>query len=800
MSDTSSHRYKFVVIGLVACSTLIHEILLTRVCALRLYHHFTFLVISNCLLGMGASGTLLSIYQERWKLDERRTLAWFIIGYALCLVVTYAFLLTYQIPVGLDLGKSAHLQRFVIFNLAGAVPFFFGGAVIGMLLSFNPARVNRLYATDLVGAGIGCIACPALLPLVGAGGVFIVTLLLATAALVAVAYQRFRGMALGIGAVVGAILLWQAPSFDQRFPVPAKGFIDVARAIEAEVTDDFVPYSVWTANSRIDLTSPPAGTENGMFGRGHKTEGLPPHPEFKGISQDATAGTVVINFSDHPEGLGLIRRSTYSAAVNLKKNPRVFIIGLGGGNDVWAAKHAGAARVKAVELNWPIVDIHQRVMRQYSRGFVEDPNVEIVVDEGRSALMRETERYDVIQMSGVDTWTALASGAYVLAENYLYTKEALTLMYERLEDGGILQVTRFSETMEALRMLSNMHAALESLGRTGLQQSFMALASEDKVMALLFKKGIFTIEEQRAFLSFAAEAGLRVVYVPMFTNDDPIWTFLHTGDKAEAIANFPRDISPTTDDRPYFFNYTKWNDPFATSDSAGDLPSLSQGNPFFILTQFIISLVLSAVLIVLPLVRRGGLPRRGSLSYLTYFAGLGLGFIFVEIAAMQKLTLFLGQPVYSLTVTLFSLLVFTGLGSLFFAGRLPTDGRGLWKIPVALIAYVASFATLTPFIVDSFIALALPARVLITVVLLAPAGLLLGVPFAFGLRVLADKNPRLLPWAWAVNGCFSVVGSILTVVISMNAGFNAVLFVAAIVYAGAFAALSRELRREPATP
>lgn len=799
MSDSTKVRYQYVAIGLVACSTLIHEILLTRVCALRVYHHFTFLIISNCLLGMGASGTLLSIYQDRWKQDQRGYLMKFIAGYAVSLIATYTFLLNFHIPANLDLANTAHLGRFVVFNLVGAVPFFFGGTVIGMLLTFNSDRVNRLYGTDLVGAGLGCIACPTLLPFIGAGGVFVVTVLLATIALAVVAHERFKRASILAGAVVSGVLLWQLPTLDARFPVPAKGYVDLLHAMESAARSDFKPYSVWTANSRIDLMTPPADTEGGMFGRGKNREGLPKHPEFKGIAQDATAGTVVINWSDNPDALELLRRTTYSAAVSLKQNPSVFIIGLGGGNDVWAAKTAGARSVKAVELNWPIVDIHKKVMRQYSRGIVEDPNIELVVDEGRSALMRETERYDVIQMSGVDTWTALASGAYVLAENYLYTKEALSLMYERLEEGGILQVTRFSETMEALRMLSNMHAALESLGRTGLERSVMALASEDKIMAMLLKKGELTLEEQRSFVKFAAVAGLRVVYVPMFANDDPLWKFLHAPDKQEVIRNFPKNITPTSDDRPYFFNYSKWSDPLGTRGASTELPSLSQGNPFFILTQLGLSIILSFALIVFPLLRKKSLPRRGSSSYLLYFSGLGLGFILVEIAAMQKLTLFLGQPVYSLTVTLFSLLVFTGVGSLMFAGRMPTAGKGLWKIPVALVAYVAAFAALSPVIVSSFITLPLAARILITVVLLAPAGLLLGIPFAFGLRVLAERSPKLIPWAWAVNGCFSVIGSILTVVISMNTGFNAVLFVGAAVYVAAFAALSRELNKAPAT-
>jgi hypothetical protein len=790
--------YKYAAIGLISCSMLMHEILLTRICGLRLYFHFAFLVISNCLLGLGASGTVLTLYQDQWKGEERRQLGRFGVAYLVTLVASYVFLLEYPVPAELDLGTLPHLLTFTAYNLGGAVPFFFGGLVVGMLLTFNPVEVDRLYAVDLVGAGIGCATCPLLLPLVGAGGVFVVSALLGLVAIVVVLAERHGRRALLIGGLLAAAGLSVLPILDQEYPVPSKGYIDFIRAIEAAKgkTD---PYSVWTANSRIDLLTPPDTSRSATFGRGTNEKGLPPHPEFRGIAQDASAGTVLVNFSDHPESLALLGRTTYSAAFRLKERPQVFIIGLGGGNDAWAAKVNGASHVKAVELNWPIVEIHREVMHEFSRVLVDDPSVEIVVGEGRSELMRDDRKYDVIQMSGVDTWTALASGAYVLAENYLYTREAIALMYDHLAVDGILQITRFAETMEALRLTSNIHAALESKGVRRLAPSIMAVAAPDKVLAVLVKKGVFSEAEERSFVDWTKLAGLDVWFSPRSKGHPHLTTFILSNDKARLIRDFPRDISPTTDDQPYFFSFTRWDQVFESKDLATELPSVSQGNPFFILTQLLVSGLLSVGLIFLPLARRTTIPKKGAYGFLGYFASLGLGFIFIEIAAMQKLTLFLGQPVYSITVTLFCLLVFTGLGSLFFARRIPVDGSRVWLIPGAVVASVALFVLVTPWMVKELIGLSLFARVCVVALLLAPIGLSLGVPFAFGIRAVSRTNPELLPWAWAINGCFSVCGSILTVVISMNFGFQVVLWTACAVYALGFAALAAT-RRGTAMP
>jgi hypothetical protein len=781
-------RSHFLAIACVSCAMLMHEVLLTRICALRLQFHFAFLVISNCLLGLGAAGSVLSAHRERVFAAPAKWLSRLSLGFLVALVATYLLLVKLPLPGEAQLSNPAHIAALSAFSLIGAVPLFFAGAVIGLLLSWFTRDADRLYASDLLGAGVGCIACPALLPLVGAGGVFVASALLAIVACLCVLDRATEGRARSTCSALLVVALLALPFFDRVLPVPSKPLSDI---VLRDLSPDRIR-SVWTANSRIDLYHPPK-CDAPLYMRGVRA--LVPKPkECAEIAQDATAATTISNFSEEPSALEYLRRSMYSAAYRLKDKPSVLVIGMGGGNDVWSAKANGARSIKAIELNWPIVDIHKRVLQRFSKTLIDDPSVKVVVDEGRSALMRDKNTYDVVQMTGIDTWTALASGGYVMAENYLYTREAIVSMYEHLKPGGIMQISRFAQAMEATRLLSNIDSALRSLGVKSIERSVMATATPDLMMSLQIKKGEFTVLEQMSMMKFADDNGIFVVYLPDRPLPGFIDDFVRAPDKQKAIDAFPEDISPTTDDRPYFFNFTKWRHPIESIRHIGDVPAISQGNPFFLLSQLLLSVVLSAALIIWPLTRQAQKPGRGALRLLAYFSALGIGFISVEVALLQKLTLLLGQPVYSLTVTLFSLLIFTGLGSLYVAPRFAPGTRSIWLIPAGIAIYLALFNLGSGAVVSAAIGAALPWRIAVTVLMLAPLGLLLGVPFAYGLRVANEYDPQLIPWAWAINGCLSVVGSILTVVISMNFGFSVVLWSASVVYVLGFACLIPLLR------
>ncbi len=780
--------FSLAVIGLVSCSMLTYEILLTRISALRLLFHFGFLIISNALLGIGASGTLISICQETWKERPRFWIALFSFLYLVSLVLTYAFLLTFQIGYTLQLWRFADFSRFFTYNLVAALPFFFGGTVVGTILTFNAEQVNTVYFFDLAGAGLGCLLCPFLLSKYGAGGCFVLLALLALMATVVAVPPKRKKAVVTAGIVVGVLGIWLLPTFDKQFPVPGKDLLDFTDKVRMPIAR--VPdFSQWSSNSRVDLV-PVADKDRFIFGRGNKTAGLPPIPEEKIILQDGSAGTFILNFSEHPECLKIIERSMFSVSMQLKERPRVFVLGVGGGNDLWAAEIHEASAVKGVELNQSVLDVHRKVLPTYSRTLLDDPRIHLVCAEGRNALTADTDTYDIIQMTGLDTWTALVSGAYVLAENYLYTREAIESMYARLAEGGILQISRIPGPSESLRLVSNIYSAFEAEGIPNFSDSIICIRNPH-VIAVLVKKGLFTADEVNRTARFVREVGLEPVYLPGRSFGTLVETFIRTKDKHAFIRQCKTDISPTTDDRPYFFFFNKWRNPLSSTRNMRDIEPAYPMSTSFILWQLGVSAMLSVAFIVLPLVvfERKGIRRTRFKRFLVYFAGLGFGFIAVEIVAMQKLTLFLGHPLYSITVTLFSVLVFAGLGSLVSVRWFHPPDRRVWLVPLGLALLLVLFIFLSPRLVSSCIGLPLPARIAITVGVLAPISLLLGVPFAYGIRLLNRWNPSLIPWAWAVNGCCTVIGSILTVILSMNFGFNAVMLVAILTYQVAFAVL-----------
>jgi len=581
------------------------------------------------------------------------------------------------------------------------------------------------------------------------------------------------------------------PSVDKWFPVSVKKGIMLTQKRGLDLKKNLI-YSRWSASSRVDLVEV-EDKKRYVYGLGSR--GVAPKilPKQKYILQDGSAGTFVTDFSRNPESAEILNSSLYSLALKLKERPRVFVIGVGGGHDIWASKINGASYTKGIELNKQILDMHHSVLYDYSKEIVDDLRIDLLNDEGRSALIRDSGKYDIIQMSGIDTWTSLASGAYVLAENYLYTVEAIRSMYNHLNDDGIISISRFAKEMETLRILSNVYEAIKDFGKAPFDRSVACLYNGVFIMTTLVKKGEFTDEELDKLNTIAAENGFFIYYLPNKTLNNTVEKFVRCADKDKFIQSFPRDISPTPDDRPYFFNFTRWNNIFDSRKYLNEKSSVSQGNPLFILGQLVFSTFLALFFIILPVFffKQKGLDRTHMIRFLIYFAALGLGFIFIEISVMQKLVLFLGHPIYSITVTLFSMLVFTGIGSLCSERWFKSFTQRAWLVPLGLATLLGLFILFSPEMVQAWIVWPRAARIMVTIAILAPISLLLGIPFAYGIRLLNQFNPTLIPWAWAINGCLSVIGSVLTVVISMNFGFNMVLILSILIYFAGFAAIQR---------
>jgi predicted membrane-bound spermidine synthase len=779
-------------VAIVSATLLMTELALTRIFSVVMYYHFAFLAISIALFGLSASGVFA--YVARRRLDRYGTsglLAAQAVIYAAATVVALFALV--RLRVGLNYTPQNLRLMLTIYALA-ALPFFTGGLVITLAISRFASRINSVYAADLTGAAAGCLVLIPLLDRLGAPGVVL--------------------SAVG-GALVAAVLFASA---DHRRRFAAAGALIMVALIAGQVsgvtvfdvndtkghTKDHVLFSKWNSFSRIGVYE----RTHGDWSLSYTYKGALPDTRYMDI--DSAASTPILKLDPALATVQYLRYELTAFAYNLKEklSPAsgfsALVIGPGGGRDLVSALVFGARHIDGVEIN-PIIanDVMRGQFREYSGGIYTHPRVRIIIDDGRSFVRRTPDHYDVIQASLVDTWAATAAGAYTLTENTLYTVEAFNDYLDHLTDDGVLTITRW--VMDGLRLVSLAQAACESRGWNAADR--LAIVQQDRVATFLLKKSPFTGREVAQLRDTANRLGFRVLYAPGVDGSAPIVApeetvdDTNTGNYARLITTTNRpaflarsyeDLSPTTDDRPFYFHTTKIENQFHTAFGR----SMLFGNGLSaLMTLMMISVALVVAFVLAPLAIASRSLPRGWFAWLAYFGALGAGFMLIEVSILQRFVLLLGHPVYSLTVTLFSLLLGTGMGAA-WSRRL--DEAALARsasIALALIAAVGILvvSVLTPLIAWA-IPFARPIRIAIAVGTLVPIGMLLGVPMPTGLRLLQARAPQMVAWAWGINGALSVLGATVAIFIAMNWGFRITLFTASATYLLGLAALASAAR------
>ena len=759
-------------VGCVAGSILMIELALTRIFSVTMYYHFAFLAISIALFGLSASGVY--VYVARRALSRHSTatvLTVHALLFAAATVLALAALV--RIRVGLNYSPENLAKMIAIYTLA-ALPFFTGGAVISLAITRLRGHVNVVYGADLIGAAIGCLVLLPLLNGFGAPGVVLLAAVLGGAAALlfspATVIPRTAVLAALAVGIPGSLQFLGSAPFD----------VSNTKGHDA----DTVLFSKWNSFSRVAVYD----RSHGDWSLSSTYKGRLPETRFMDI--DSAASTPIVRFDGDLTKVEYLKYELTGLAYRLlapgeKKGSDPFsalVIGPGGGRDLLTALVFGAGRVDGVEVN-PIIanDVMLGQFRDFSGSIYEDPKVRVVVDDGRSFIRRSTERYDVIQASLVDTWAATAAGAYTLTENTLYTKEAFEDYYDHLTDRGMLTITRW--VFDGLRLVSLAQAACETRGCSPADH--LAIVQQDRVATFLFKKNPFTSDDAARLRSTAHELGFTVLYAPGQTDATNDYAKLILAPDRQAFYDsYHHDVAPTTDNRPFFFHTTKIRDQFQTAFGR----SMLFGNGLSaLMTLMAISVTFVGLFVVGPLVLSGN-ELRGSHwpRWLAYFGMLGAGFMLIEVALLQRFVLLLGHPVYSLTVTLFSVLLGTGIGSL-ISRRIP-DTRLVPTIRLVLLGIVGvailGIVALPP-IIRMAISASHTARVALTVILIAPAGVLMGMPLPAGIRLLSAGGGALVPWAWGMNGALSVIGATLAVFIAMNWGFSVTLTTGAAVYLAA---------------
>ena len=773
-------------VGLSTFSTIAVEIMLTRIYSVTMYYHFAFMVIALALLGLAIAGVAVYLLPSVFR---RERAAWlcglFILLFALSSAgALYAAL---QSPISLNRWQD-DLGRLIIVYVAAGVPFLMSGFAVTIAIASARDAIGRVYAYDLVGAGIGCMCVVALLSALGAPGAILLMCALGAVASAVFALSHGatgttragRYLAITAGAVaVVFVVLALTESSAHRF--------GNARNPGKFLGNREVLFERWNAFSQITVA--PAGAD-----------------DHRWIFIDADAATRMWSGTIADQGYEAPRRipevRVASLAYAIRNQGTALIIGPGGGTDVISALYHGAPRVVGVEIN-PIItdDIMRGAFAEYTGHLYEDPRVHIVADEGRSYIRRSGERYATIQATLVDTWAASSSGAFTLSENNIYTVEAFTEFLDRLEPDGVLTFTRWYDPgapKEFLRLVAIGRAGLEAMGVPAHEVAghFFLAADSERRATMLVNRAPFTPAETLALARKAKEGKLTILYTPHPVADEHrgihaeaalVAAFLRADSADAFLGELPYDVSAPTDDRPFFFYTLLPGELFAMLANPAGVP-LNNLGVIILLVLLLLSIGATVLFVLVPLValRRDALreERGAKLRVLGYFLCLGLGFILVEIGLMQQFVLFLGHPVYSLAVVLASLLIASGVGSALSqrgSERWGTRGLVVRSVAALCVLLVVYAVVLTP-LFHALLGLPLVARIAIAGAFIAVPGLLMGILLPSGVRTADALGAAVVPWAWGLNGAASVVGSIMATFVSMNLGFTMALIAGMLAY------------------
>ena len=777
-SDVNGASWPQIYLGVIftTMATLVLELSLTRIFSVVFYYHFAFLAISLALFGLGAGGVFSYVVAARAgnffvKLGTLAALN------AIAVVVSLVFVI--------GQGGQAGVFTFGLIYFASALPFFFSGTIVSLAVSETIQRVDRVYFFDLLGAAIGCFA---LLPFLNSlGGPNTV---LAAAVLFAVSSAVWFNCAVSkrgrAAAVVLALALVSLIAYNGRWRV-----IDIHYAKNQKIPQEI--FSKWNVISRIGITK-------GLL-----------------IVIDADASTGISQFDfDHlqdRERHELLSEGPGFPYV-IRPGAKTMIIGPGGGWDVARSMASGSKDITAVEIN-PIIanTIMREKFPQFSHGLYLRPEVHVHVEDGRSFVRRSTDKYQVLQATLVDTWASTAAGAFALSENNLYTTDAVRDYLTHLTDDGLLAFTRwgFQPPRESLRLLSLAYAAFQEIGEPDLASHVIILrqnpenlggwGSQDTVM--IFRKPI-SPEDLARLKAGLVNSKVDLIYAPGEPVQNAFADFLRSPDKQQFWDNYAFDVSPVSDDRPFFFYTVQPRDLLHFWEHHEDSADYKINRAVPLLFGLVaISILATGVILALPpLLLKARLPvEKGLRSFLWYFVCLGAGYIMIQVAFIQKFILLLGHPTYALTVIIFSMLISSGLGSYYsrrFLANAPSS-RLTWVL-VAITVGVAALAFAAAPIGQYGVGLPLAIKIALTIVLIAPVGFLMGMPFPTGLIRLESRYPQAVRWAWALNAASSVMGSAGAIFLAIYLGLRTTLLIGGSLYLVALVVAAIEARRAVPAP
>ena len=760
----------YVGLFLTTLSLLQLELFLTRIFSVTMWYHFAFMAVSLAMLGLAAGAVLVEVMRKR---DPHRTLAHtsllFAIGSAVC------FTAQLYIPANPETEFWWTALAFTVI----AIPFVFAGIVVCVALTRFPLHTGALYAADLAGSAAGCLLTIPILNHIHAPTAVILNAAIAALAAVAFAVPvrgRLRWMA---AASCAALLLAVAVNHSRKF-------VEV-QWIKGEKNQSNALYEKWNAFSRILV----GASRTDPFGWGRSPAYQPKYKADQlGLNIDSNAATVMTKFDGKFDRLEHLRYDVTALAHYLRSPTSVLVIGVGGGRDILTSLVFDQRRVVGVEINPDILRVLTNHFGDYTGHLERMPGVTLVNDEARSYVARSSEKFGIIQASLIDTWAATSAGAYVLTENGLYTKEAWMTFLNHLTPDGILTMSRWhheAQPSETLRLAALAVTSLTEMGVDDPRPHIMIVRKREgsgvgSVATILVGRQPFTNADVDRLMQVSREMEFVPVLTPRFAELPEFEAIATRGKYGEVIRSYPLNVAAPTDDSPFFFHMLRVRDVLKASTNQG-MNQINARAVTVLRNSLGIVVALSGIAIVAPLALRKRVCEARSMRLMIYFASIGLAFMMVEIGQLERLIVFLGHPIYGLTVVLFVLLIASSLGSL-CSHRM---AQWIWLLPVLLAAFIMISPTVTRQLVGS----STPVRIAISALLLFPSGFFMGMALPLGMKQARYSNDSApTAWYWGINGAFSVIASVLAVVIAVFWGITMTLLVGLLAYVVALIALS----------
>ena len=762
-----NRRLLFSGIFLTSLSGLVLEIAITRIFSAAIWYHFAFVAVSVALVGLGASGLL--VHYRLKKIKE---------NWAANLTIASSIGITLIIPLTLYVMHSlaSQLTYLPLFMLLFAIPFFFVGVVISAAFSAFAHVAGRLYAADLIGASLGALLVILLLTMVGGEGTALVVGLISAVCamifsfaakskkkiLISLAFIVFAGALIFINVDTQIFAIQTDPTAQKDLPIFLR-----------ENPGSHIVKTEWNSFSRIDVVEGITGEcDPGSLDPYFNQPQCAEEKLVAKIFIDGGAGTNIVSWNGKLDDMTELSSWMQYMPFKMKDDPKVLIIGSGGGRDVVAALVSGSTDITSVEIN-PIIFDTVNSYGSKAGNLYSHQYVNAYVDEGRSFVSRSNEKFDIIYIPFVDSWASVSSGGLGVSENFLYTLEGFQEYYDHLEDDGKIISVRW--LIDSPRFVATF---AELLKQNGFSQqdvekhlvivSADSIKSDPSVTMVIFSKSPFTNDEIRFLKESFDKNGYKPILIPGQVAIEPYPAFLNGQiDAQEFYELFPTKVHPVTDDSPFFLSFEK------------PMPKILEQLLF-------IGIMISAIFLVGPyfwLRKDNSIQNELKTRKIAlYFAALGMGFILIELSLLQKFILLLGNPTMTFAILLFTILVAGGIGSFTSSRLIKNNTRNLTFIIGGVIAigflYVAALST----IIDSIISEEFVFKAIISVGLLFPIGFLMGMPLPTVMRLVKSYSPIHVPWMWAINGAFSVLGAVLSVIIGIVYGASYAMILGVIIY------------------